>query len=164
MIRLACALLFCLSLVSTQAAEARWLYDIPQAQAQAKKENKLVLIDFTGSDWCGWCIKLKAEIFSTPEFNNYARTNLVLVEIDFPRFKPLSPELMATNEKMQQKYKAEGFPTIVVLDPNAKEIWRLGGYAPGTPADWIRTMDVLKVKPDEGRTMRPFAAPAGKRG
>jgi len=165
MFRLACALLFCWLVVSVRAADAKWYYDVPQAQAVAKKEKKLVLLDFTGSDWCGWCKKLKAEIFSTPEFNNYARTNLVLVEIDFPHYKPLSPELMATNEKLQEKYGVQGFPTILVLDSNGKEIWRLGGYAPGTPADWIRTLDVLKVRPDEGRSMKPFAAStAGKRG
>jgi protein disulfide-isomerase len=143
--------------VSVGAAEAKWNTDMPQALALAKKENKLILMDFTGSDWCGWCKKLKAEVFSKPEFNTYAATNLVLVELDFPRDKKLPPQTVAANEKLQTKYGVQGFPTIVVLDTSGKEIWRLGGYAPGTPADWIRTMDVLKAHPADGRKMKPFA-------
>src|SRR4026209_41202 len=110
------AALFLLSLTLTAgAAEARWLFDFAEAQAIAKKQNKLVLMNFTGSDWCGWCMKLKKEVFLTPEFNDYARTNLVLVEIDQPRWKPLSQEQLATNSKVQEQYRAEGFPTLVAL-------------------------------------------------
>ena len=65
-----------------------WVTDLPVAQAQAKKENKLVLMNFTGSDWCGWCKKLQKEVFSTKEFEQYAKDNVVLVEIDFPDHTP----------------------------------------------------------------------------
>jgi len=128
------------------AADARWYYDLPEAQAIARKEKKLVLVDFTGSDWCGWCKKLKQELFVTPEFNDYARTNLVLVELDFPRYKPLSPETLLRNEKLQAQYKAEGFPTLVMLNSEGKELWRQGGYAELKPAQWIMLFDQLKAR------------------
>ena len=137
--------LFLLAFTMTAgAAEARWLFDLSEAQQIAKKENKLVLINFTGSDWCGWCMKLKKEVFVTPEFNNYARSNLVLVEIDQPRNKPLSLEQLALNTEIQEKYRAEGFPTLVALNSSGQEIWRLGGYAALPPADWGKMFDNLK--------------------
>src|SRR6266581_5344317 len=77
-----------LTLLPAAAHAAEWLTDVPAAQEQAAAENKLVLLNFTGSDWCGWCMKLKAEVFSQPEFEDYANKNLVLVEIDFPKRKP----------------------------------------------------------------------------
>jgi len=152
------AVLFCLSL-DLQAADAKWHTDLPEAQALAKKEKKLVFMDFTGSDWCGWCMKLKQEVFSTPEFNNYARTNLVLVEVDLPRFKPMSPETLARNTKLQEQYRAEGFPTIVVLDTAGRELWRLGGYAEAKPAQWILMLESLKAKAGLAPSPRP-ATPA----
>ena len=90
-----------------------WVTDLPAAQAQAKKENKLVLMNFTGSDWCGWCKKLQKEVFSTKEFEQYAKDNVVLVEVDFPDKKPQTQQLKAANEALQGKFKAEGYPTIV---------------------------------------------------
>ena len=72
-------------LLQVRGEELQWLTDVPKAQAQAKSEKKLVMLDFTGSDWCGWCIKLHNEVFSKPEFSEYAKKNLVLVEVDFPR-------------------------------------------------------------------------------
>src|SRR5882762_3146601 len=74
-------------------AAAAWLADLPKAQAQAKAQGKFVLIHFSGSDWCGWCLKLHKEVFLKPEFEAYAKSNLVLVEIDFPKRKPQAPVL-----------------------------------------------------------------------
>ncbi|HEY2953390.1 MAG TPA: thioredoxin family protein [Verrucomicrobiae bacterium] len=128
------------------AAELTWLTDLPAAQAQAKKEKKLVLMDFTGSDWCGWCIRLNKEVFNTPEFNAYAKANLVLVELDFPRNKPQTDALKKANEALQQKYGAEGFPTIVVLNSDGKMVWKQGGYMPGGPKAWIAQLDGAKKK------------------
>src|SRR4051794_1067220 len=103
MIRLI-SILLCAMAVSAAAADAKWHYDLPEAQALAKKEKKLVLINFTGSDWCGWCMKLRAEVFTNPEFTAYARANLLLVEVDLPHNKPLSPEQLNTNTQLQEKY------------------------------------------------------------
>ena len=74
-------------------AESSWLSDYKKAQQEAKTSNKFLLLDFTGSDWCGWCKRLEKEILSQSQFENYARENLVLLEVDFPRAKPQSPEL-----------------------------------------------------------------------
>src|SRR5438552_7159697 len=86
-----------LALAGSSARAAEWLTDLPAAQAAAKAENKIVLLDFTGSDWCGWCIRLRNEVFSKPEFDAYANDNLVLVEVDFPRQKSQSAALKQAN-------------------------------------------------------------------
>ena len=78
-------LIACWALMQAGAEEVQWLTDLPKAQAKAKAENKLIMLDFTGSDWCGWCIKLNKEVFSKPDFAEFARKNLVAVEVDFPR-------------------------------------------------------------------------------
>ncbi|MFZ4387578.1 MAG: thioredoxin family protein, partial [Chthoniobacterales bacterium] len=80
-----------------------WGDDYKGALASASKENKKVLLDFTGSDWCGWCIKLKKETFDQPAFKEFANKNLVLVEIDFPQGKTLSPEVKKQNAALQEQ-------------------------------------------------------------
>ena len=128
------------------AAELKWETDLPAAQAQAKKEKKMVLMDFTGSDWCGWCIKLNKEVFSTKEFQDYAKDNLVLVELDFPSKKKQTDALKKANEKLKNKYEADGFPTIVVLNSGGKEVWKQVGYMAGGPTAWIAKLDEAKKK------------------
>jgi thioredoxin-related protein len=128
----------------TVMADAPWSTDLPASQATAKKDKKLVLVNFTGSDWCSWCKKLQKEVFTTKEFDEYAKKKLVLVEIDFPNQKKQSPDLKKANEALQSKYKAEGFPTIVVLNGEGKELWRQVGYMPGGPSAWIAKLDSLK--------------------
>src|SRR6267142_5359037 len=127
--KIAVGLLTGLALLQVQAEDLKWLTDLPKAQEQARAEKKLVMLDFTGSDWCGWCIKLNKEVFSQPEFADYAKKNLVLVEVDFPN-KPLPEALKKANRALQQKYKIEGFPTIIVLDGDGKKVGELG-YEPG---------------------------------
>lgn len=128
------------------AADLVWLTDLDKAQAQAKAENRLVFINFTGSDWCGWCIKLKKEVFDTRQFANYAKTNLVLVEVDFPRRKPQSAELKQANEALQKKFRVRGFPTLIVLDGEGRKLWEQVGYMAGGPEAWIAKLDELKRK------------------
>ncbi len=128
------------------AAELKWTTDLPAAIAQAKKEKKMVLMDFTGSDWCGWCIKLNKEVFNTDEFAKYAADNLVLVELDFPSKKKQAPELKKANEALKDQYKATGFPTIVVLNGDGKQAWKQVGYLAGGPKVWIAELDKAKVK------------------
>jgi protein disulfide-isomerase len=129
-----------------EASELQWMTDLPAAQKKAKEEKKMVLMDFTGSDWCGWCIKLNKEVFSTKEFADYAKDNLVLVEIDFPRRRAQSPELKKANGALQAKYGADGYPTIVVLNSEGKQVWKQGGYMPGGPKAWIAKLDEARKK------------------
>src|SRR5687767_6717334 len=93
-------------------AATGWDDDYEKALAKAKAENKMVLLDFTGSDWCGWCIKLDKEVFSKKEFKDYAKENLVLVEVDFPQGKNQSKKLKEQNAKLKQEFGVRGFPTI----------------------------------------------------
>jgi thioredoxin-related protein len=123
------------------AAESTWLTDLPKAEAQAKAENKIVLMDFTGSDWCGWCIKFRKEVLDTPEFQSYAATNVVLVELDYPSKKVQTDDLKTANKALKDQYKIEGFPTLIVLDKDGKEIGRQVGYAKGGPAAFIAKLE-----------------------
>lgn len=121
-----------------------WIDNQPKALAQAKTEKKLVLMDFTGSDWCPWCIKLDKEVFSTPEFKQYAKDNLVLVEVDFPRQKFINPQTKQQNDALQTQYKVEGYPTVIVLDPEGKQVGSLG-YEEGGAKAFIEKLKALKA-------------------
>lgn len=125
-------------------AKPGWDENYEASLEKAKAENKLVLLDFTGSDWCGWCIKLDKEVFSQQKFMNYAKGNLVLVELDFPQNKPQSAELKAQNEKLQEKYQIEGYPTIIVLNSQGTPIGQLG-YMEGGPDAFLAELDKLKA-------------------
>jgi thioredoxin-related protein len=113
-----------------------WMTDFEAAKAQAAEKGKPMLVDFTGSDWCGWCIKLKKEVFSQDAFQSYAEDALVLVEIDFPRSKEQSDEVKAQNEALAKKYGIRGFPTILLLSPEGELIGRTG-YQPGGAAKYV---------------------------
>lgn len=128
----------------TPAVTLPWLTSLPNAEAEAKAENKIVLMDFTGSDWCPWCIKFDNEVLDTPEFRDFAATNVVLVQLDFPEKKALPDDLKKANDALQTQYKVDGFPTLVVLDKNGKEIGRQVGYSPGGPAAFIAKLEQFK--------------------
>ena len=125
-------------------AESDWLNDYKKAQQEAKASNKLLLLDFTGSDWCGWCKKFDKEILSQSQFKDYARENLVLVELDFPRAKQQSPELRKQNQELAYQYQVQGFPTIVVLDGDGQKLWQYDGYFPDGPAAFIAQLEKLR--------------------
>jgi protein disulfide-isomerase len=125
--------------LSSAWAEASWLSDYHKAQEEAKTSHRLLLINFTGSDWCPWCIRLDREVFSKPEFDEYAKKNLVLLTADFPRSKPLSDETRRQNEELAQRFGIEGFPTIVVLNGEGKPVGMLG-YVAGGPSAFIEQL------------------------
>lgn len=125
-------------------AKPGWDENYERGLEKARSENKLVLLDFTGSDWCGWCIKLDKEIFSDQKFQDYAKDNLVLVEVDFPMNTPQSAELQAQNEKLQQQYQIEGYPTIIVLNPQGQPVGQLG-YMEGGPDAFLAELEKLKT-------------------
>lgn len=125
------------------SAKPGWLTDYDKAQKEAQAQNKLLLMDFTGSDWCGWCIMLDKEVFSKPEFKEYASQHLVLLELDFPRSKRMPPEITAQNEKLAIKYRVQGFPTVVVFDSAGKPLGALG-YEAGGPKVFIAHLEKLR--------------------
>jgi thioredoxin-related protein len=139
----ACALGF---LLQAQAEDAVWLTDMPKALKEAQAEHKIVLADFTGSDWCVWCKKLDKDTFSKPEFAEYAKKNLVLVQLDYPDKKPQSDELKAANAALSSKYVIQGYPTLIALKPDATVIWRTDGYLEGGPKALIDALDAAKQK------------------
>jgi thioredoxin-related protein len=124
-------------------AESDWLHDYNKAQEEAKANHKLLFLNFTGSDWCGWCIKLDKDIFSQPQFKNYAQDNLVLVELDFPRRKSQPTEVKKQNVQLAQRYEVLGFPTIVVLNSNGQKVWQFDGYFPGGADAFIEQLQKL---------------------
>ena len=118
---------------------AVWTTDYDVALKQAKDENRHVFVFFTGSDWCGWCHRLRDEVLSTPEFQAYAREKLILVELDFPRRKSQSAKLKEQNSKLAGKYGIRGYPTVVLLNSRGKQIDSLG-YQPGGPGPYIERL------------------------
>ncbi|PZR76385.1 MAG: thioredoxin family protein [Chthoniobacterales bacterium] len=121
---------------------AGWQTDYAKALELAKAENKRVLLDFTGSDWCGPCIQFKKMVFSKPQFSTYAAKNLVLVEVDYPQQKKLSAAVVKQNERLAKEYgiDVKGYPTVVLLDPNGKILREFTGYAGESASeiiDWI---------------------------
>ena len=125
-------------------AESDWLNDYTKAQEQAKAGNKILLLNFTGSDWCGWCIRFDKEVFSQPQFKEYARHNLVLVELDFPRAKAQSAELRKQNRQLAMQYEVVGFPTIIAVNSDGQKLWQYEGYFPGGPDAFIEELQKLR--------------------
>jgi thiol-disulfide isomerase/thioredoxin len=131
-----------------------WLTDLPTALARAKKENKAVLLDFTGSDWCGWCMKLKSEVFDQFDFAVYANANLIMVEVDFPRRKTLSLQQMNANENLASKYHIEGYPTIIVLNSDGQQIGQTG-YVQGGTGAFLARLNRFAGMPHNGSPASP---------
>lgn len=121
---------------ATAAEGGLWQTDYAAALKQAAAENKYVLVDFSGSDWCSWCIRLDREVFSKKEFIDYAAENLICVLVDFPRREQMSEEQKAANQALSERYSIEGFPTVLIVNPQGKVIERTG-YQPGGPAAYV---------------------------
>lgn len=136
---------FCLLTLSAAAvcAAGGWDDDYAKALARAKTEKKLVLLDFTGSDWCGWCIRLEKEVFSKSEFKNYAKENLVLVEVDFPQGKRQNAKLKAQNDKLQKEFNVQGYPTLIVLNSEGEKVGQLR-YEEGGPKPFVAKLQALQ--------------------
>ncbi len=120
----------------------KWETDLEVAKKRAKDEHKEILADFTGSDWCGWCIKLKKEVFDQTEFQEYAKKHLVMLELDFPHQKQLPAKEKEQNEKLSEEFKVEGFPTVLLMNAKGKEINRTG-YQDGGPAKYVEHLKEL---------------------
>ncbi len=135
------------------SAKAGWLVDLDEAYAISQKEGKPIMANFTGSDWCGWCKKLDADVFTKPEFQEWAKKNVVLLELDFPRRFQIPEKNRNQNAGMQQALRVTGYPTVWVLDltkdetTNQYKVNGLGktGYTP-TAAQFIATVDQFMGK------------------
>ncbi len=117
-----------------------WSEDYAQAVATAKAHKRPILVNFTGSDWCGYCIRMRQEIFDTGIFAAWANDRFVLLECDFPRSRSLPPEVVRQNEELADRYQIRGFPTILVLDDQGR-VLASSGYQRGGAAAWIANLE-----------------------
>jgi thioredoxin-related protein len=116
-----------------------WMDDYHTSQAAASEQDRLMLLMFTGSDWCGWCVRMHDEILDTATFMQWAGRNLVLVYVDFPREDYRSPATRSQNRELDERYGIGGYPTLVLTDAAGKELTRMG-YMQGGPKTFIRAI------------------------
>ncbi len=129
---------------SAYAGADGWVTDFEAAKKQAIAENKDLLVDFTGSDWCGWCIKLSEEVFSQDEFKKTAPEKFVLVELDFPNdTSKMDEKTIAQNKMLAQQFQIKGYPTILLLDANGLPYAKTG-YQAGGPGAYLTHLDELQ--------------------
>ncbi len=121
---------------SSSTGNLNWNGNLEKAVEQAKKENKTVLVNFTGSDWCIWCKRLSSEVFQQKEFEEYAKKSLVLVMLDFPKDIEQTQATKEYNNKLAQKYGIQGFPTILLINGQGKLVAQTG-YQPGGAAKYV---------------------------
>jgi thioredoxin-related protein len=138
--------------INTGAKQGQWTQDWDAALAMAKVKDLPVLVNFTGSDWCGWCKIMDRDVFSKEDWGKFASSQLVMAHIDFPRNQELVPaEYKERNDKLQERFKVEGYPTFVLLDSDGQtELGRLSagqGKSPGSFAMEVR--QVLRQRPSE---------------
>jgi protein disulfide-isomerase len=140
------ALLACWVMWQAGAEEGAWTTDLSKAQSQAKAEKKLVFMDFNGSDWCPPCKALHKTVLSSPEFVSFAKNNLVLVDVDFPGHKQQTEELKKANKALSKKFNIEGFPTVIVLNADGKELKKVVGYRGQSAKDFVAELEKLKTQ------------------
>lgn len=114
--------------------EITWETNFESALEKAKKAKKKLFVNFTGSDWCGWCVRLDREVFSKADFVEYADNNFVCVKLDFPKAKPLTEAEKKQNQALAIQYKVTGFPTILVLDTDKSVLMQTGYQFGGSEA------------------------------
>ena len=144
---------------ATPRAEAsdEWLTSYDKAVEEATATGKLILADFSGSDWCGWCIKLKNEVFDKSEFKKWAKENVVLLEVDFPRRTPQPTELKQQNQQLMQKYGIRGFPTVLFLQADGSVAGRMG-YLSGGPGKWTERAQQIVDKHPRVQVAKPLTS------
>jgi len=143
LIVLSLTLIFSFQLVNAQTkhhTDLKWLTDFEKAKQIAKKEHKPILMLFTGSDWCPPCKAMHNELFVNPDFIKVSK-KVVLLMVDFPRRKPISPEQKQQNRQLQQKFHHGGVPTFVAVTPDEKILGKMSGYMYGAPE---RDIDFFK--------------------
>jgi thioredoxin-related protein len=139
---------FFIGLSASQAQELKWYTNVKEAIKVSKKEKKPLLLFFTGSDWCGWCIRLQNEVLKTPEFSKWAKESVVLVELDYPRRAPQSDEIKKQNNELQQAFGVQGYPTVYFANATVNKEGKVNfeglgstGYVAGGPTAWLAVAD-----------------------
>jgi protein disulfide-isomerase len=134
----------------SQQTTLNWHTDLNKAVNISISENKPMMLFFTGSDWCGWCIRLKKEVFNYPEFEEWTKDNVVLVELDFPRRKTIDPKILNQNRELARIFGVSGYPTVWFVNPqkldtNKLNFIKLGklGYLAGGTNKWISTAEIF---------------------
>lgn len=112
-----------------------WHESLEEARRESTATGKPILTAFTGSDWCPPCIKLKKNVFETPEFTAWAAQNVVLLELDFPKTKPQPQSIRVQNQQLAKQFKIEGYPTVVFVSDSGKQLGRMG-FAPNVD-QWL---------------------------
>ena len=127
------------------AVPGQWTMDLDAAKKVAAEKKLPLLLNFTGSDWCGWCKHMDKEVFSKPEWSAYAKDNLMLVWVDFPQDKTLVPEKFAArNKSLSESYGVEGYPTYVLLDDDGQsKLGQLGADQEISPEKFIGSLKAL---------------------
>jgi len=126
---------------AAHASDLNWSTDFYRELEQARADGKTVLLHFTGSDWCPWCIKFDHEVLDTDQFATYAQNKLELVLVDFPRNKPQDDALKEANQALARKYNVDGYPTFVLVNSAGNEQGRQVGYRGGGPGAFISELD-----------------------
>lgn len=131
-----------------EEAASAWTEDLQVAIKEAKKADKVLMIEFTGSDWCGFCVKQNKEVFAKEEFQAFAKDNLVLMKADFPSKRQMPEEVKKQNAELKTKYAVSGFPTLVFVNTKGEELGRMRGYAPGSGVEkWLaRAKEIVAKK------------------
>ena len=136
-------ILVAFSSISLFAQELSWETDMSKAAERAEKEHKVIMLFFTGSDWCGWCIRLQNEVFKQADFKSWAQEKVVLVELDFPRNTPQSEDIKNQNVTLSQMFEVKGYPTVWFVKPSKAgekiNLEKIGstGYVAGGPGAWL---------------------------
>ncbi len=121
-----------------------WMTDFELAKSQAKISNKPILLSFSGSDWCSWCMKLDNEVFSKPEFQKWSKENVITVSVDFPRRHPQSMEQKQQNEALAVQYGVDSFPTVILVDADGNVLGKTGYRSGGAEAYTAYLGNLLK--------------------
>ena len=134
-----------LGAISAQGSGEGWLTDYEAALSKAKEENKIILIDFQGSDWCPPCIKLNNEVFSTDKFKTVAEKSLILVVADFPKKTKLPEEQLEHNNALAKKFGIQYFPTVLLVDQNGEVLDKMVGFPQGGVPGFLKFVEAKAV-------------------
>ena len=138
---------------NAQIVELNWHTDLSKAVSISINEKKPIMLFFTGSDWCGWCMRLKKEVFNHEKFKVWTNENIILVELDFPRRKKLEPNLLNQNRELARIFGVSSYPTCWLVEPQILEnskvnFLKLGklGYVAGGTDNWISVAEKFLIK------------------